>query len=148
MIELRVFNIDFLELSWSWLNDPEIKEKTNTPDFTKDQQLKWFNGLSSKSDYLVWGVTFGKKPIGVCGLKNITDTDCEYWGYIGEKSYWGMGLGNQIMQLMINKALELNLNSIWLKVKANNFPAVNLYNKFGFKKFKQNVDLIYMKKKL
>lgn len=148
MIVLCDYNEVFLEKSWSWLNDPEIKEKTNTPDFSKKQQLEWYKNIKSQKDYLVWGVMFDNNPIGVCGLKNISDNDCEYWGYIGEKRYWGKGIGSEIIQLMINKAVELNLNYVWLKVKEENIPALKLYEKFGFREFKKVGKLIYMHKRL
>ena len=47
-IKLVDYTLDYLELSWKWLNDPEIKVLTNTPDFSLDQQLKWFNSLALK----------------------------------------------------------------------------------------------------
>lgn len=147
-VNLLEYDSTFLEKSWYWLNDHEIKEKTNTLDFTKEEQEEWFKSISSKTDYLIWGVMFDNNPIGVCGLKNITVTDCEYWGYIGEKKYWGRGFGTQIMQLMINKAEELKLDSIWLKVLQDNNAAVKLYEKFGFRAIKQDDILIFMKKTL
>jgi RimJ/RimL family protein N-acetyltransferase len=148
MITLCEYNFTFLEKSWDWLNDSEIKEKTNTPNFTKEQQEKWFKGINSKTDYLIWGIKADKKPIGVCGLKNITDNDCEYWGYIGEKDFWGKGIGSQIMNLMIEKAYSLQLKSIWLKVVSDNLQAIGLYNKFRFITESEQNGIIFMRKVL
>lgn len=148
MIVLSKYNHKFLALSWNWLNDEKIKSLTNTPDYTKEQQNEWFNKIDSIKGYQIWGILYGDKPIGACGLKNITDTDCEYWGYIGEKDYWGKGVGNVIMGLMIDKALSLGLNSIWLKVKIDNYPAINLYKKFDFIDERKNDNLIYMRRQL
>ena len=39
MLSLVEYTEEFLELSWLWLSDPEIKELTMTPDFTKKEQL-------------------------------------------------------------------------------------------------------------
>ena len=147
-IKLSEFNHDFLKLSFIWLNDPEIKELTNTPVFTKESQLSWFESLKERKDYLVWGIMSGATPVGVCGLKKITLVDCEYWGYIGEKSYWGKGIGKTIMNLMEAEARKLNLKSIWLQVIADNERAVKLYLKAGYLIEKKEQDFFYMRKEL
>jgi len=95
----------FLDLSWKWLNDAEIKKLTDTPDFTKSEQENWYNSLQYKNDYLIFGILYDNEPIGVCGLKNVSKDDCEYWGYIGEKKHWGKGLGKQILSQMEKKAI-------------------------------------------
>jgi RimJ/RimL family protein N-acetyltransferase len=126
------FDVSFLDLSWKWLNDKEIKALTNTPDFDKQQQIEWYNSLKLKEDYLLWGVQIANTKIGACGLKNIRTNDCEYWGYIGEKTYWGNGLGRQMLQLMEKKASGMGINRIWLKVIDSNIRAKNLYSNYGF----------------
>ena len=72
------FDERFLEKSWQWLRDPEVKRLTMTPDFTRDQQLSWFRGLPAKKDYLIWGLLCDEIPIGAMGLKNVTETEAEY----------------------------------------------------------------------
>ena len=91
-IKFVEYNEIFLEKSWEWLNNKEIKYLTCTPDFTKEQQKKWFLSLKDKKDYFIKGVLYNDTPIGVVGLKNITNTNGEYWGYIGEKEYWNKGI--------------------------------------------------------
>lgn len=145
-IEFTEFTLDFLDLSWKWLNDPEIKALTNTPDFTKEDQKRWFDGLNFKTDYLILGVEADNKKIGVCGLKNITATDCEYWGYIGEKSYWGLGIGLYMMNFIENEAGKKKLQSIWLQVLENNKKAIKLYEKMNYQVENQKGSMIIMRK--
>jgi RimJ/RimL family protein N-acetyltransferase len=145
-IQIVFYDKVFLDLSWKWLNDPEIKALTNTPDFTKEDQKRWFDGIKSKTNYLIWGVEADKKKIGVCGLKNITAIDCEYWGYIGVKSYWGMGIGNYMMKFIENEAGERNLQSIWLQVFENNKNAIKLYDKMNYQVENQKSSMIIMRK--
>ena len=84
----------FFELSKDWISDPEINTLIAAgPLPLEEKRLEWYNSLSSRKDYKIKGVLYEGQPIGVCGLKNITDTDAEYWGYIGVKSFWGKGLG-------------------------------------------------------
>lgn len=131
-VELVYFSELYLNLSWDWLNDNEIKELTNTPTVTKQSQKDWYNYLYYRNDYEIWGIEVDNKPIGACGLKNITDKDCEYWGYIGEKDYWSKGVGSKALSMLIIKARKKGLKYIWLKVLKSNIRAIKLYEKYGF----------------
>lgn len=145
MIKIEKYNETYLNKSWYWLNDSEIKKLTQTPDFTKEDQQKWFNSLKKQINYKIWGISYNDLAIGVCGLKKITQNDCEYWGYIGEKAYWGKGIGSLIIDNMIQKAIELNLSSIWLSVACFNQRAIGLYQKKGFVIEKETENAIIMR---
>lgn len=147
-LTLVAYDPTFLNLSWNWLNDPEIKKMTHTPDFTREHQQAWFAGLGSKTDYKIWGLQYKGKPIGVCGLKKITGIDAEYWGYIGEKQYWGIGLGSAIMQLIESEAEKAGLHSVWLSVIPENIRAIRLYRKNGYIEENQQGDLLIMRKSI
>ncbi|MDD2798993.1 MAG: GNAT family N-acetyltransferase [Bacteroidales bacterium] len=134
MVEFVKFDEKFLELSWIWLNDLEIKVLTNTPDFTQIDQRRWFESLDSKKDYEIWGVTVSGIPIGVCGLKNIKNSEAEYWGYIGDKLYWRKGIGEIMMKHIITICKKRELSVLKLFVLENNIAAINLYSKTGFQK--------------
>lgn len=131
-INLVRYSQDYLDHSYEWLHDDEIRRLTDTPVFNREDQIKWFENLPVRDQYLIWGIEFNSIPIGACGLKNITDLDCEYWGYIGEKDYWGLGLGKEMIFLLEKKAVELGKKSIWLKVIKENKRAILLYSNNGF----------------
>lgn len=136
MMENKLLFVDYstiyLENSWEWLNDFEIKNLTNTPNFSKEDQLSFYNLLPQKKDYYIRGIELDNKPIGVCGLKKITSEDAEYWGYIGVKEYWGKGIGKFIINYLIGIAKEKSLKSIYLHVVESNIRAIKLYVKIGF----------------
>ena len=132
LIQFIEYTKSFLDKSWVWLNDPEIKALTSTPDFSKEEQLKWFHSLSYRKDYLIWGVLIDQKPIGVFGLKNITNKTAEYWGYIGEKEYWGIGVGSIIIEEAQRIAISMGIDSLYLNVVKENTRAQKLYQKKGF----------------
>ena len=94
------YDEQFLEKSWQWLHDPEIKRLTMTPDFTREDQLRWFARLPEMTDYRIWGISCGGQPVGALGLKHILGDRAEYWGYIGERHYWGGGLGEEMMEFI------------------------------------------------
>lgn len=132
MLNLITYTEEFLPLSWKWLNDSEIKSLTMTPTFSKQEQMNFFNSLSSRKNYKIFGIEFDGVKIGACGLKNIENERAEYWGYIGEKNYWGKGLGKEILTNIINFAIKEKISSLYLKVEKNNHRAIKLYEKFGF----------------
>ncbi len=148
--ELRLveYNRDFLELSWKWLNDRELKYLTMTPDFSREEQLEFFESLTERKNYLIKGITYKKIPIGACGLKNILDNQAELWLYIGNKEYWGKGLGKEIMLLLEKEALNLNIQKIYLKVLKENKAAIGLYKKLNYINTKFNNDHLLMEKVL
>ena len=133
MPSLVEFDLLFLDKSWEWLNDPQIKGLTLTPDFTKQNQLSFYQGLSKTKDYWIKGITEDNVPIGAMGLKNINAFTGEYWGYIGEKQYWGKGIGEFMIQQAILRAKELMLLQIYLMVSEQNSRAKKLYSRMGFK---------------
>lgn len=132
MVKLEQYSKLYLDNSWEWLSDPEVKYLTQTPDFTRDEQLEWFEKLETLDNYKIWGISYNQRRIGVFGIKNIEDGKGEYWGYIGEKEYWGKGLGKDILRLIFINALEMNLKELYLKVIVDNVRAISLYETMGF----------------
>ncbi|MFP7656879.1 GNAT family N-acetyltransferase [Chryseobacterium proteolyticum] len=134
--QLVDYTKDILEKSWIWLNDPEIKRLTNTPDFTKEDQKKWFEQLETLENYYIKGVAFDGNIIGAAGLKRIDPSlkNAEYFGYIGEKQYWGQGLSKFILEEICRSAKEkYKLTTIYLNVVPDNIRAIKAYENFGFR---------------
>lgn len=147
-LKLIPFDEFVLERSWNWLNDSELKHLTMTPDFTKEQQVELFNSLSTRKGYFIFGIAFEGQPVGACGLKNFVDDKAELWLYIGEKEYWGKGLGKRIMLLLENEARKLKLKKLYLKVIKDNKAAINLYEKFNYLLIEDKGHYIVMEKTL
>lgn len=149
MIRLAPFTIDFLDRSWEWLRDPEIKALTMTPDFDRADQRRFFESLPDRSDYRVWGVTLADgRPIGAAGMKNIDGACAEYWGYIGEKACWGQGLGQHMLAAIEKKALAMEIKQLYLTVTRLNARAVSLYRRAGYVADAPNADPLRMTKAL
>lgn len=147
-VELVEYDRIFLDISWKWINDPEIRILISSPEITKEQQLEWFNNLKNLNNYYIWGVKINKIPAGVCGIKNIKDLKGEYWGYIGNKDFWGKGFGKEIMILVENEAKRIGLISLWLKVNDDNVRAIKLYEKMNYKIQNKDNNVITMDKVL
>ena len=145
-LEFCKYDESFLEMSWQWLTDPEIKRLTMTPDFTREDQARWFARLSTVTDYLIWGLKSGDTPIGAMGLKKLTLVDAEYWGYIGDRRFWGGGFGQCLIRFALEQARRLNLTSIYLRVHRENDRAARLYEKLGFTLEREDGDVRIMRR--
>jgi RimJ/RimL family protein N-acetyltransferase len=124
----------FLRASARWLRDIEIQRLTLTPEFSEESQERWFASLAGRGDYRVWGVLVDNIPIGAVGLKNIDPvrSEAEYWGYIGEKAFWGRGIGRQMVQFILGHSRSSGLRKVYLRVSGDNTRALGLYRKAGF----------------
>jgi len=132
-LELTTFDLRCLELSWEWLNDPEIRRLTMTRVFTRNEQMEFFDNLQERKDYIAWGIMLNENEIvGAAGLKNYRGGLAEYWGYIGKRQYWGKGLGPHLIAAVEKKARALGFSDLDLKVGADNKRAISLYEKAGF----------------
>ena len=126
------FDESFLHASNGWLKDEEIQRLTMTPSFTEQQQAEWFAGLPSRSDYVIWGIELDGAPIGAFGIKHIRNGSGEFWGYIGDKSNWGRGIGGWMIDQAFNYAKQNDIKTIYLHVAIDNERARSLYSRHGF----------------
>jgi RimJ/RimL family protein N-acetyltransferase len=148
-VRLVPFDRTFLDRSWDWLQDPELKRLTLTPDFTREDQRRFFESLPTRSHYRIWGVLLGSgEPIGAAGLKNMLDGTAEYWGYIGERSCWGRGFGRQMLGSVEQESRAMNLRKLTLRVGAGNLRAVRLYQAAGYVATNPGADIVLMIKEL
>lgn len=51
------------------------------------------------------------------------------------KEYWNQGIGRMLLSAIIDFAVENDFRIIDLQVRSDNFAAIHLYEKFGFRKF-------------
>ena len=133
-IQFKEFDQTVFDKSWIWLNDPEIKRLTDTPDTDKEFREKWFQSLKDRSDYYIRSVWRNDEPIGTIGLKHITSTDGEVFLYIGEKRYWGKAIGLQMVQHALDYGRSLGLSSVYALVLKDNINSYKLARRFGFEK--------------
>lgn len=131
-VDFLKFDEIFLEKSWQWITSEPVKTLIDAEETTKEQQLEWYKKLETRTDYLIEGINYKSRPIGAWGLKKITVDKAEYFGYIGEPEFWGLGIGKLIMAQAINEAKRRNLKLLYLHVLNFNERALRLYRRFGF----------------
>lgn len=54
------------------------------------------------------------------------------------------GIGKNLLNYTLNQAKEYKINNVLLSVYKNNIAAINLYNKFNFKIYKENKENFFM----
>ena len=145
------FDRTYLDLSWDWLRDPETRALTMTPEFTREQQLGFFQTLPSRTDYHIWGVALEDgTPIGAGGIKQVHGSTGEFWCYIGDKGWWGRGIGPQILQLCEKQARGLGLDTLTMIAADDNERSIRAFEKMGFERDRESVGVgkIQLRKRL
>jgi ribosomal-protein-alanine N-acetyltransferase len=131
---------DLNERYLSWLNDPAVTRYTETGIFpsTAEDLDNYYRSVSgSKSDVML--AVVDKKSgrhIGNVKLGPIhwVHRRATFGILIGEKEFWGKGVGLDATRLMVEYGFQrLNLHRIDLGVFAEHEAAVRCYEQAGFK---------------
>ncbi len=142
-----------------WLNDMEVAQYLTVAYHTISRvvERKTLEKFCRQGDH--FAIVDGKSDelIGGCGLLNLDHINriAEVGIFIGEKSYWNRGYGEEALRLLLDYGFNiLNLNNIMLNVHAFNTRAIRCYRKIGFKEIGRrrrakriqgtSYDIIYM----
>jgi len=137
----EAFSKKHIETYYTWRNDVSIniydQNGFNSP-IAIEKVEPWCEAIIMQND----GYTFFIKDevkdvyIGMCALFRIDskNRNCELAIMIGDKSYWGKGIGTEVMNQLLDWGFNsLNLHKIFLNVFSSNPRAIRLYEKVGFK---------------
>lgn len=106
------------------------------PGLTLEMHLEDIKKIkNAKSFYLIFEVE--KEIAGVVSIRVREDRKwlmhCGNLGITCLKKYWGLGLGNIMMESTIEETKARGLKKINLETREDNEVAIALYKKFGFK---------------
>lgn len=140
IVFLRALEISDAERLVKWRNDSEITNLLggNTFFVSIYRETEWLKKtMLDDSENLRLAICLNDKSnfIGLVNLTNINwiNRNAEFSILIGEKFHWGKGYAKQAALLALNHAFkELNLHTIYLKVRTDNQKALDLYKKLGF----------------
>lgn len=134
-LTFKKFTQEDIPFYYEWRNDPEVA-KYDQSGFLRPMS---FEEVEAWSQRMVDGLTFticaDNKPIGTCAFMNLDERNrhAELAIVIGDKNYWGQGLGTEVMKQLLEWGFEgLNLNRLYLHVFSFNIRAKALYEKMGF----------------
>ncbi|PCH69628.1 MAG: GNAT family N-acetyltransferase [Bacteroidales bacterium] len=138
MIKLQALTLENLTPFYKWIKDEEaiIYSLSIFQGMKTDQQIKdWYtqsiiDKRNSNHGIFVDGVFVGYA--GISRMSNINKSG-EYFIFIGDKDYWGKGIGTQVTQMIVKIGFEeLGLNRIMLTVSVPNIAGVKAYKRTGF----------------
>lgn len=125
---------------YPWISDPEVIQyslSTFQALKTTAQIDHWFAATLREEKSLNLGIYLQETGtlIGYAGLSNLSTTNQsgEYFILIGEKAYWGKGVGTEVTkQVLALGFTEYHLNRIMLTVSEPNMGGLKAYTKAGF----------------
>ncbi|MCK5536593.1 MAG: GNAT family N-acetyltransferase [Bacteroidales bacterium] len=141
MIKLKQLKKHDCPLFYQWINDKDtiqyslsLFQRINT----KKEIKAWYLKLLRDNKNINLGIYLDKtnKLIGYAGLSNISNTNksAEYFIFIGDKEYWGSGIGSQVTKQIIELGFsKYKLNRIMLTVSELNIGGIKAYKNAGFK---------------
>ena len=124
---------------FNWANDPAVTHYLfmgAKPNIFENME-EWFNTMRHDASETLFVICDkqNNKVVGFCGLHRIDwiGRTAEYRIFLGEKDYWGKGIGQEAGKLLVRYGFEkLNMNKVWLGVTDENVPAIKSYEKLGF----------------
>jgi [ribosomal protein S5]-alanine N-acetyltransferase len=131
---------DLNEKYLGWLNDGEVTHYLETGAFpTTMQDLeKFYQAVTGSRSEVIFAIAETKSHRHIGNVKlgpiNWVHRRAMFGIMIGEKDFWGKGIGEEVTRLIVEYGfLRLNLNRIGLGVTAEHEAAVRCYQAVGFK---------------
>ena len=138
LIYLRPLHIDDAQRSYIWRNDPQVWTYTGfkpTQLITEEIEKTWLTNVLKREQDKRYAVCVKEthEYIGNVQLMHIENNTAEFELFIGEKRYWGKGIGYEATKQALHVAFhELNLDSVYLYVHLDNIVAIRCYYRAGF----------------
>lgn len=149
-ITLRPLKEEDAYKSVRWRNDPEVFKFTgNTYKniITLENELEWIRKVIAKPNDYRCAIIADDSYIGNVYLTDINKLKgaATFHIFIGEKEYWGKGIGEKTTRKMVKLAFDkFGLSSVNLKVRLQNTGALRVYEKVGFKELYTDDEFKYM----
>ena len=120
-----------------WRIAPDITKHLFTkPTITKEDQIKWFEGIKDGESYRCWIINYDGRDIGFCTLSDIdwTNRTADPGTFICEAENRGKGMVKHIVYNVLRYGFEeMNLLKILGPIVAANVAPRISYEKIGFK---------------
>ena len=119
----------------SWLNDPSVTKYLETKSSTMSQLSQFVHSVINDKYCLMYAILYNDTHVGNIKFQPIDwiNNEAEIGIIIGDKNYWGKGIATQAFKIGMNLLKEKGIRTFKLGVIKDNFPALNLYKKLGFK---------------
>jgi RimJ/RimL family protein N-acetyltransferase len=105
--------------------------------FEAQRPEEWLRQVRRSRLCRAWVIELGDQPVGEVELAQINNRlhTAEIRICVGESAQWGRGIGTVAMRESLRLAFgEMGLQTVYLRVFANNLRAIALYERMGFRK--------------
>jgi len=106
-------------------------------DFTVEKEQQIIEGFLESKDRFMISAFLGEKVVGNIGFASLgmgfQKTSARF-GMGIEKPYQGLGIGKALLEEALAFGKELGFHRVELTVRAYNFKAIQMYEKFEFQK--------------
>jgi ribosomal-protein-alanine N-acetyltransferase len=140
VVSLRAIEQADASRYYGWIND----EETNLwrglyHPMSLEEATAWISNQRTKNpEFLSLSIEAASgEHIGFIGLRGICARSrrAEIWIYIGAKTFWNQGIGEDSIRTLCNYAfVEMNLVRIWLECDPEFAAGLSCYLKVGFQK--------------
>ncbi|HWZ83141.1 MAG TPA: GNAT family protein [Terriglobales bacterium] len=131
---------DLNETYLGWLNDPEVTRYLETGSFpcTAHDLEKFYQGVTGTKTEVIFAVADRESHTHIGNVKlgpiNWVHRRAMFGIMIGEKGFWGKGVGEEATRLIVEYGFfRLNLHRVGLGVYEEHRSAIRCYEKIGFK---------------
>lgn len=140
VIQLKPLSDEHVTPFYTWLNDNEVIRYSLSVFQTVSSNSEidhWFKSLlNDKKNYTIGIFLHDTDELigytGICNISRINKSG-EFFIFIGEKKWWGKGIGTMTTQKIIDYGFNsMYLNRINLTVSEPNISGVQAYLKAGF----------------
>ncbi len=138
-ITLRSLTLDDCYDLYNWSQDKSVTQlsiSTFAPPKSKTDIANWITIVNDSNAIVAFGICYLDKLIGYAGITSMNNLNStgEYFILIGNKDYWGKGIGTEVTKLVTEHGINsLYLNRIELNAAVSNKGALRVYEKAGYK---------------
>ena len=140
VIKFRALEVDDCNEFYAWSCDKEVTQYSLSSyayPQSKTDISKWLTGINDSPKTVSFGVCCQEtgQLIGYAGIASISQLNrCgEYIILIGDKKYWGKGIGTQVTKFITDYGFNtLGLHRIELTAYSTNYGAIKAYENAGY----------------
>ena len=104
--------------------------------FSVEDEAKYIADMQNSRDDIMLVAKESGRIVGIANLNRLPRRMSHRgdFGISVAKQYWNRGIGGMLLTEIIKFAKHNNFGVVDLQVRSDNFAAIHLYEKFGFKK--------------
>ena len=140
IVEIREIQVTDAKKAVEYMKlvNQETKNLTREPDefkMTVEEEEKFLENAITSEDNFIYTVWYNGNLISMTGIHGSSLRRLKHKVNLGIsvlKEYHNLGLGSILMELLVDKAIELGKTKIELDVREDNPNAIKIYKRAGF----------------